>query len=128
MARALSLLQPFAWLVANGLKDVENRNWSTKFRGRFLVHAGKAWGKAQKDSIARIKSAFPDIQVPEQFDRGGIVGEAQMVDCVKEHPSPWFVGRYGFLVADARPFEFRAYPGSLGWFDAPDFHRRKEES
>lgn len=36
--KALSILQPWAWLIVNGNKDIENRNWHTRFRGRFLVH------------------------------------------------------------------------------------------
>ena len=38
--KALSVHQPWAWLIVNGIKIVENRSWSTEFRGRFLVHAG----------------------------------------------------------------------------------------
>lgn len=38
---ALSIRQPWAWLIINGGKDIENRDWPTKFRSRILVHAGK---------------------------------------------------------------------------------------
>jgi hypothetical protein len=38
--KALSIRQPWAWLIVHGVKDVENRTWRTNFRGRFLVHAG----------------------------------------------------------------------------------------
>ena len=40
MVKALSIRQPWAWLVVHGYKDVENRSWSTGFRGRVLIHAG----------------------------------------------------------------------------------------
>ncbi|MCG0445699.1 ASCH domain-containing protein [Pseudomonas aeruginosa] len=40
--KALSIRQPWAWLVANGHKDIENRDWATSFRGRFLIHAAKS--------------------------------------------------------------------------------------
>src|SRR5215472_1457845 len=39
--KALSVRQPWAWLIVNGYKPVENRNWLTKFRGRLLIHAGQ---------------------------------------------------------------------------------------
>ena len=39
--KALSIKQPFATLIMNGLKDREHRSWNTKFRGRFIVHASK---------------------------------------------------------------------------------------
>lgn len=41
MIPALSIRQPWAWLIVNNHKPVENRSWPTSFRGRFLVHAGK---------------------------------------------------------------------------------------
>ena len=31
--KALSIQQPWAWLIAHGKKDVENRTWATAFRG-----------------------------------------------------------------------------------------------
>jgi len=35
----LSVRQPWAWLIVNGHKDVENRTWSTQHRGDILIHA-----------------------------------------------------------------------------------------
>ena len=39
--KALSLKQPFAELIVSGKKTIELRNWNTKFRGKFLIHASK---------------------------------------------------------------------------------------
>ncbi|WP_229215634.1 ASCH domain-containing protein [Duganella sp. CY15W] len=39
--KALSIRQPWAWLIVNGYKDIENRSWSTNVRGKVLVHASK---------------------------------------------------------------------------------------
>ncbi len=39
--KALSIMQPWAWLIVNGHKDIENRNWPTRFRGPVYIHAGK---------------------------------------------------------------------------------------
>lgn len=39
--KALSIKQPWAWLVSEGYKGVENRTWKTNYRGVFLIHAGK---------------------------------------------------------------------------------------
>jgi hypothetical protein len=39
--KAISIRQPWAWLIVNGFKDVENRSWKTKYRGPVLVHAGR---------------------------------------------------------------------------------------
>src|SRR5436189_5084024 len=38
--KALSVRQPWAWLIVNGYKDIENRDWATKRRGRIWIHAG----------------------------------------------------------------------------------------
>src|SRR5438045_8559495 len=38
--KALSIRQPWAWLIVNGHKPVENRSWSTKYTGKLLIHAG----------------------------------------------------------------------------------------
>jgi hypothetical protein len=37
---ALSVRQPWAWLIVNGLKDIENRPRRTLHRGPLLIHAG----------------------------------------------------------------------------------------
>lgn len=38
--KALSVRQPWAWLIVNGYKDIENRDWSTQQRGRIWIHTG----------------------------------------------------------------------------------------
>lgn len=38
--KALTLHQPWASLVALGLKNVETRSWSTRYRGPLAIHAG----------------------------------------------------------------------------------------
>lgn len=38
---ALSIRQPWAWLILHAGKDVENRTWASRYRGPLLVHAGK---------------------------------------------------------------------------------------
>ncbi|WP_245839042.1 ASCH domain-containing protein [Yersinia kristensenii] len=40
--KALSIRQPWAWLIVNGYKDIENRTWNTKCRGPVLIHASTA--------------------------------------------------------------------------------------
>ncbi|TRU31740.1 MAG: ASCH domain-containing protein [Microcystis aeruginosa Ma_QC_B_20070730_S2] len=39
--KAISLWQPWASLVANGLKLYETRGWPTKYRGVLAIHAAK---------------------------------------------------------------------------------------
>lgn len=37
--KALSIKQPWASLIAHGIKNIENRTWKTHFRGRIYIHA-----------------------------------------------------------------------------------------
>jgi hypothetical protein len=119
--RALSIRQPWAWLIVNGFKDVENRNWPSHFRGRMLIHAAKTLDRdAAEDLWAGIHpvigGAWP-LPVPRDFQLGGVVGEAEMVGCVSEHTSDWFTGPFGFLLRKARTLPFQPCRGQLGFFD-----------
>lgn len=40
--KVLSIRQPWAWLIVNGHKDVENRTWDSYYRGPLLIHASSA--------------------------------------------------------------------------------------
>ena len=40
--KALSLLQPWASLVAYGRKKIETRTWGTRYRGPLAIHASKS--------------------------------------------------------------------------------------
>ncbi len=113
--KALSIRQPWAWLIANGHKDIENRTWRTKFRGGFLVHAGKKFDNAGYDWVtSEMNIALPG---KEMFELGGIVGGAEIIDCVSRFDSPWFSGPFGFVIRNAEPRPFHACRGRLGFFD-----------
>lgn len=45
MTPALTICQPYAHLISVGEKPIENRVWSTAYRGPLIIHAGKsrAW-------------------------------------------------------------------------------------
>lgn len=113
--KALSIRQPWAWLIVWGYKDIENRSWSTEFRGLFLVHAGKKFDAlGYKWVVSKMRMAMPP---PVEFERGGIVGMAEITDCVTGHNSAWFSGPYGFVLKNAKSSPFVPMPGKLGFFD-----------
>ncbi len=112
--KALSLRQPWAWLVAEGYKDVENRTWATRFRGAFLIHAAKTFDQAGYQRVLRDTDLV--LPGPGEFERGGIVGAAELVDCVTQYDSPWFWGPYGYVLRRARPLPFQPLRGMLGFF------------
>lgn len=119
---ALSIRQPWAWLIVHGHKDVENRSWYTHVRGPVLIHAGQTF---DSEGYAWVRENFPDIPLPRmvEFDRGGIVGRATLVDCVGESGSPWFFGPFGFVFENATPLVLTPCRGRLGFFAAPEVGR-----
>ena len=124
--KALSIQQPWAWLIVNGYKAVENRSWDTRYRGEFLIHAGK-----KIDHEAYGFSEHLNVAVPRDLPTGGIVGKARLINTVHvsqrhlltERDKPWFFGEYGFILDSAEPCELRPCKGALGFF-VPDFNSR----
>lgn len=116
--KALSIRQPWAWLIAHGWKNVENREWPTRFRGRVLIHASKGMTRMEYDAARLFVAGFSDVQLPPiaALERGGIVGVCTVLDCVTAHASEWFCGPFGFVLADAEPVEFFPCKGALGFF------------
>lgn len=112
---ALSVRQPWAWLLVHGHKPVENRTWSTTVRGWLALHASRRF---DADGYAWVRATFPTLALPapDAFPRGGLVGRVQLVDVVTAHSSPWFVGPFGFVIGGARPTRFRPCDGRLGLF------------
>ncbi len=111
----LSIQQPWAWLIVNGYKSIENRDWATRVRGVIGIHAGQ---KFDSDGFEWVTRTFPEINLPAivEFERGGIVGTATLVDCVTEVESPWFFGKFGFILADAKAMPLIPCHGRLGFF------------
>lgn len=118
MRIALSIRQPWAWLIIHGHKDVENRDWPTNYRGQLLVHASKTRDQEGHQAALQIAEQLGiDLPPIDTLPLGGIVGEASLHGCVTECDSPWFVGEYGFLLRNARPLPFVPYRGRLNFFN-----------
>jgi hypothetical protein len=93
---AISVMQPWAWLLCSGIKDIENRTWKMpeKHKGKWvLIHA----------SAKRLKTPF-DLLTNEQYDSIGqenriiannsleysaIIGAVKFKDCFINHSSIW---------------------------------------
>jgi hypothetical protein len=96
--KVLSIKQPWASLIASGIKDIENRTWKTNFRGRILIHASAA---TVFDAFMPIPIRDRGVTVNEWLERNGyewnynniphsaIIGEVDIIDCVINHPSIW---------------------------------------
>lgn len=129
--KIISVRAPWWWWIVYGGKDIENRDWPTSYRGPVLIHASKWWVAADCqddwDSARAMERASGKPMVgsglwsPNKIRSlgGQIVGRADIVDCVDRSASPWFVGRYGFVLANAAPVEPIPFKARLGLFDAP---------
>lgn len=109
--KVLSIKQPYAWLIVNGIKDIENRTWNTHFRGQFLIHASK---RINKETLAKFQHLIP---AGTELKTGGIVGSAVLDSVVKEHPSEWFIGPFGYVLKEAKPTMFVQCNGRLGFYE-----------
>ncbi len=126
---ALSIRQPWAWLIVNGFKLVENRDRPTSYRGAIDIPTGK---KLDIDAHAALMCGehpvtgqplpgldYPPLVEGKPLDLGGIVGVAEIYDCIQQSDDEWFVGPFGYLMRKARPVPFKPCLGALGFFD-PD--------
>ena len=137
---ALSIKQPWAWLICKGYKDIENRDWfigrkpalGGTFQNRILklpqriyVHAGLSKSDMESAVLGGImeilnfgqQEAFIRALENGKVNLGFIVGEVTITECVTKSASPWFIGRYGFVLTDPTFYD-NAIPckGQLGFF------------
>jgi hypothetical protein len=113
--KALSVRQPWAWLIVNGVKDIENRSWRTHLRGPLLIHASRSL-EGYAENIESVERKH-GISVPSELDRGGIVGVVDLIDCVESHKSKWFEKRkFGWVLANPRRVKLRPCKGAVGLF------------
>lgn len=94
--KTITIKQPWASLIIDGAKDIENRSWPTKFRGRILIHASI---KPYYDIIdtanpsiynaIKIKDYLFKADIDAYCAVGAIIGSVEIVDCVINHSSIW---------------------------------------
>lgn len=120
--KALSIKQPWAWLIVNGYKPLDNRSWHSNYTGILLIHASLSFdSKGYKwvtDNAERLGIQPNKLPAKKDFPKGSMVGFAFMRGCCKNSDSPWFTGPYGFELDGAKPLR-EPYPakGTLGIFD-----------
>jgi len=128
LIKALSLKQPYAWLIANGYLLGDDRTWGTGYRGVMLIHASKGIYEEYYDYLV----ANTDIPLPskDKLGYGGVVGIAKLVLCARPDEIPPTLTReqrshfngvprdgFGFLFENTKPLELMPCPGKLGIFE-----------
>lgn len=125
--KVITIKQPFATLIAEGLKKYEFRTWKTKYRGDILIHAGKS---IDKEAMKRFSYLNLDYPV------GCIIAKAKITDCVYvdnelkdelrkiddrvyhgvvKEPNDW--DGYGFKLSDVQKIEPIYINGKLSLWD-----------
>jgi hypothetical protein len=128
---ALSLKQPWATLLAHGLKTIEVRRWPTARRGRVLIHAARV-----PDQRPQAWTHVPPELLETAQLLGGIIGAGEITNCLTyrtvedfqtdqprhlNDPS-WFEPPrlYGFAFANLQALPFRPYSGWMRFFPVED--------
>lgn len=135
----LSVRQPWAWLLCEGLKDVENRSWKTNYRGTLYIHAGKSFdldalnwmfdrslvthAAALEVSkhfciIPSVKGGIKIMKNKDEF--GAIVGRVDLIDCGRSQ-SVWAQPevKYHWTVRHGQHIVPIPMRGQLGLFQSP---------
>jgi len=61
--KVLTLRQPWATLVAEGIKKYEFRSWKTNYRGKVLIHAGTGIDKDDMKKYEHMNLDFPSRRI-----------------------------------------------------------------
>ncbi len=72
--KAITICQPYAELIARGIKRVENRKWPTHHRGPIAIHAGKG-AKYWTDEYGF---------AAHECDWGAVVATANLIACIPQ--------------------------------------------
>lgn len=117
--RALVVKQPWAWAIMSGHKRVENRSWTTKYRGPVAIIAGAS--RSSLASATRFLSGL-GIERPSDLPFGCILGVVNLVDIIlpSQSDDPFAEGPFCWMLEQPvkllRPVPFR---GQLGLFRLP---------
>lgn len=142
VVKCLSVRPPYSdWIVQakkfqkHGIpvKNVENRDWATNYRGPLLIHASQTFQKSALEWFAGFDLPEGVISFdPKDYIKGAIIGICNLVDCLheddytekvflrEEEYNPWFCGPFGFILENARALQ-QPIPckGQLGLFNVP---------
>ncbi len=130
----LSVRQPWAALIAAGLKDVENRSKPTAYRGPVMIHAsatpepdaGVCCLVCPRETcdgcpLRKPGEGYPARKI-DSLPYGAAIAVVDIVGCKQDHPSPWAQpGMHHLVLANPRPLSwFVPCRGRLGIFNGPD--------
>ncbi len=135
----ISIRQPWAFMMIRGdimgaaretllkdshtFKNVENRSWDTKIRGRCWIHASQRMSKVELKEARDWMEArglwpkgVPPMLLEAELARGVIIGSVEITGPATK-TSPWYMGEKGFTCSSPIVLDtFIPYKGRLGFF------------
>ncbi len=103
--KALSIKQPWANMIVDGLKTIETRTWSTSYRGTLLIVSSKQ---------------------PPIYPSGMALAVADLVDCRPMTRQDevaagctLYVGAYAWVLENVRRIEMFPVRGQQGLYEVP---------
>ncbi len=135
--KALSIRQPWAWLIVNGYKNVENRSWACPRTfhppERIYVHAGRGLPSVENrwQALHPLRASLGTIEsrlvwrdcwraIWSGDALGAIVGEVTVSAWTDSGAtgSPWYEGPYGLILCDPVAYDQPIpYKGRQGLFE-----------
>jgi hypothetical protein len=73
--KVLSIKEPFATLIKDGVKIYETRSWKTNYRGEIYIHASLSLSKSE-----RVESSNKYLK--SEIKPGFILCKCELVDCI----------------------------------------------
>jgi len=131
--KTLTIRQPWAWAVAKGIKPIENRGWTTNYRGTLAIHAAARWDDEAEEALrevvqrARTQGAVLPRTLADDFplsSLGAVVAIADLMDICTQLDGqcdcgPWAqIGQNHWQLANVQPLS-EAVPakGRLGLWE-----------
>lgn len=119
--KVLTVCQPYATLIASGVKSIENRSWDTRYRGALAIHAGRSRDWRDPDVLRRF--GLDETRLPF----GQIVAVARLSGCVRRDRLPPHLrdnehahGPWCWLLAEVRALRYPVvWKGVQGLSDVP---------
>jgi hypothetical protein len=113
--KTISIKQPWASLIIEGIKDIENRTWKTSFRGTILIHATAKSAGTPSELLNNEQLDYFNINPQSDFfihelmagryTNSAILGTIDIVDCVVNHPSIWAQKGFAYASYDGTQYQ-----------------------
>ena len=102
--KVISIKEPFATLIKDGVKIYETRSWKTNYRGELYIHASKSLSKSEN-----LDTANKYLKTP--INPGYILCRCELVDCI-----PMTADFIKYIKSETKESEYGRYSeGRFAW-------------